>query len=120
MANRISPTRIFSTAQRDSRSLDLAGCVFNGGTLSEPGAAEYVVQYDVTANVFSVLGVPLFRGRPFLPEEDRPGGTPVAILGYSLWQRHFGGNPAAIGTSLVYDSRRYTVVGIAAPGFQFG
>ncbi len=109
----------FLDAQRDSRSLDLAGFVFNGGTLSEPGAAEYIVQYGATANAFSVLGVPLFRGRPFLPEEDKPGGTPVAILGYSLWQRHFGGDPAVIGTSLVYDTRRYTVVGITAPGFQF-
>ena len=94
-------------------------CVFNGGTLSEPGEAEYIVQYGATANAFSVLGVPLFRGRPFLPEEDKPGGTPVAILGYSLWQRHFGGDPAAIGTSLVFDTKRYTVVGITAPGFQF-
>src|SRR5579875_2339451 len=80
----------FTDLQQQSRALDLAGWLYNAGTLSEPGEATYVVEFEVSPNLFPVLRVPLFRGRAFLPEEDRPGAAPVAILGYNLWQRRFG------------------------------
>ena len=108
----------FLDCQRDSRSLALAGLLYDSGTLSEPGEAEHVDELGASSNLFSVLGEPLFLGRAFLPEEDRPGGAPVAILGYSLWQQRFGGNPAAIGASLVLDGKRYTVVGVTRAGLR--
>jgi predicted permease len=107
----------FLDCQRAVHSLALAGLLYDSGTVSEPGEAEHVDQFGASSNLFSVLGEPLFLGRAFLPEEDRPGGTPVAILGYSLWQRKFAGNPTALGASLVLDDKRYTVVGVARPGF---
>lgn len=99
-------------------SLDLAGWFFNPGILSDPGQAEYVTEYDASSNLFSTLGVPVIRGRSFRVEEDRAGGAPVAILGYSLWQRRFAGNDWVLGTFVTLNARRYTVVGIAAPGFR--
>ncbi len=42
----------------------------------------------------------------------------MLILGYSFWQRRFAGSAAAIGTQLVLDEKRYTVVGIAPAGFR--
>jgi len=108
----------FLDCQRDSRSLALAGWIFDSGTMSEPGEAEHVDELGASFNLFSVLGEPLFLGRAFLPEEDRPGGTPVAILSYGLWQSRFGGSPAAIGASLVLDGRRFTVVGVTRPGLR--
>src|ERR1700728_1617250 len=110
----------FLDCQRENRSLVIAGWIYDSGTISEPGDAEHVEEFETSSNLFSVLGAPLFRGRAFLPEEDRPGGTPVAILGYSLWRRKFGGNPAALGASLVLDDKRYTVVGIARAGLRLG
>jgi len=108
----------FLDLARASRSLALAGWLYDSGTLSEPGEAEHVEEFEASSNLFSVLGVPLFRGRAFLPEEDQPGGAPVAILGYNLWRRQFAGDPAVLGASLVLDQKRYTVVGIAAAGFR--
>ncbi len=108
----------FLDCQRQSRSLDLAGWLYSPGTLSEPGEAEYVLQFEASPNLFSVLRVPLFRGRTFLPEENRPNGTPVVILSYSLWQRRFGGNPAVLGTALVLNEKRYTVIGVAPAGVR--
>ncbi len=99
-------------------SMDLAGWVYDSAALSEPGEAEYEQEFEISPNLFSVLGVRTFRGRAFLPEEDSPGGNAAAILGYSLWQRHFGGDAAAVGANLVLDGKRYTVVGIAPPGLQ--
>ena len=51
-----------------------------------------------TANYFTVLGVRPTLGRAFLPAEDeKPGGAPVAVISYRLWQTHFGANPDIVG-----------------------
>ncbi|HML17009.1 MAG TPA: ABC transporter permease [Bryobacteraceae bacterium] len=104
--------------KREARSLDMAAFHYGGGILSAPGDAEYTEAYEISSELFSVLGVHLFRGRAFLPEEDRPGGAPVAIISHDLWQRRFGGNPAAIGMTIVYDGQPRTVTGITAPNFR--
>jgi predicted permease len=108
----------FLDLQREAHSLDLAGTLFNNATLSEPGQPEYVDLHEISSNLFSVLRVNLLRGRAFLPEEDRPGAAPVMILGYSFWQQHFGGSPTVLGSSVVLDQKRYTVIGIAPAGFR--
>jgi predicted permease len=108
----------FLDCQRASKSLDLAGSVFDGGTLSAPGEPEYLDLREISPNLFSVLGVPLLKGRAFRPEEDHIGADPVAILGYSFWQRRFAGNPETIGSTLVLDEKRYTVVGVTEPAFR--
>jgi len=109
----------FRDLQRQSRTLDLGGLVFNNGTVSAPGNAEYVNQFDLAAEMMPVLGVNVLRGRGFLPEEDKPGARPVAILGYDFWQRHFGGSASAIGSSLVFDTRVYEIVGIMPANLRF-
>lgn len=71
----------------------------------------------VTSNYFSVLGVPLARGRAFLPEEEIPGhNTPVAIASYSYWQKH-GLDPNVLGSQVFINGRVFTIVGIAPKGF---
>jgi predicted permease len=108
----------FLDCKRDSRSLEMAGTLYDGGTVSEPGPPEYVDLREISSGLFSVLRVNLAHGRPFLPEEDLPGGAPAMILGYSFWQRHFGGRPEALGMSVVLDQKRYTVIGIAPADFR--
>jgi predicted permease len=99
-------------------SLDMAAWRFGGGTVSKPGDAENVAGREVTANLFTVLGVPMFRGRAFTAAEDRPGGAPVAVISYGLWQQRFSGDGGALGSQLVLDGKSYTVVGITPPGFR--
>ena len=108
----------FLDCERDSHSLALAAWNYGGGTLSAPGEAEYVDGRQISSELFSVFGIALARGRAFLPEEDRPGAPPVAIISYGLWQRRYGGSPSAVGRPLVLDGKSYTVVGIAPAGFQ--
>jgi predicted permease len=108
----------FLDCKRDSRSLEMAGTLYDGGTVSEPGPPEYVDLREISSGLFSVLRVNLAHGRAFMPGEDLPGGAPVMILGYSFWQRHFAGRPEALGTSVVLDQKRYTVVGIAPADFR--
>jgi predicted permease len=106
--------------KRETRSLGMASWRWNGGTVSEPGEAGFVVSYEVSSEMFSILGVPLWKGRPILPEDDRPGAAPVAIVSQGLWQSRFGGSPSAIGRTLVFDGKPYTVVGILPEGFRLG
>ena len=74
----------------------MAGTLYDGGTVSEPGPPEYVDLREISSGLFSVLRVNLAHGRAFLPEEDLPGGAPAMILGYSFWQRHFGGRQRCV------------------------
>jgi putative ABC transport system permease protein len=70
----------------------------------------------VSANYFSFLGVAPIRGRDFLPEEERPGGTPVVILSYRLWQRQ-GADPKIVGQFVTANGVRCQIVGVAPGGF---
>jgi predicted permease len=72
-----------------------------------------------TANYFTVLGVRPTLGRGFLPAEDeKPGGAPVAVISYRLWQTHFGANPDIVGRSIEINQRPYTIVGVTPALFQ--
>jgi predicted permease len=108
----------FHDYQNSTRTLgSVAAWTYGGGTATKPGEAEYLFGRQVSSGLFSVLGVPLIAGRAFLPEEDQPGTTPVAVISYSLWKRRFGGSSETIGQQLVLNGKAYTIVGIAPAGF---
>jgi predicted permease len=104
--------------KRESRSLDLAAWAYEGGTVSERGEAEHVDAFQVSSELFPVLGISLSPGRGFLPEEDRRGAAPVIIISYGLWQRLFHGSPSALGRSLTFNEKPYTIVGVTPSGFR--
>jgi predicted permease len=108
----------FGDAKRESQTLALAAWTYAGGTVSEPGEPQYVNGRQISAELFSTLGISPVQGRAFRPDEDQPGTQAVAIISYGLWQRDFGGDASAIGRSLVYEGKPYTVVGIAPAGLQ--
>jgi len=85
--------------------------------LGQKGDTRRAFSAIVTSNYFSVLGVPLARGRAFLPEEETPGhNAPVAIVSYSYWQKH-DLDPGVLGSQLLINGRSFTIVGIAPKGF---
>ena len=96
----------------------MAAWRYNDGMVSQPGVAEHVDGVEISSELFDVLGVNVSQGRAFLPDEDKKGAPPVAIIGYGLWQRHYGRSPAAIGKPLVFEGKSYTVVGIVPSGFR--
>jgi predicted permease len=85
--------------------------------LSEGDSTRRVFADIVSANYFTTFGVPLFQGRAFTPEEERPASAvPVAIVSYSYWKKN-GADPQLLGKTLRINGRVYTIVGIAAQGF---
>jgi hypothetical protein len=69
------------------------------------------------SGLLTMLGARALLGRTLLPEEDRPGKQPVAILGDRAWQRLFNANPAIIGRSITLDGVPYVVAGVLSPAF---
>ena len=82
-------------------------------------AIEKVNGASVTNAFFREAKVLPMLGRVFLDEEYQVAGTPVVMIGASLWQRQFGGDPALIGKTLSVNQRQCTIVGILPKTFQF-
>ena len=73
----------------------------------------------VNACFLKMIGSKPEYGRDFLPDEDQPGATRVAMLSHRLWVRSFGGDRAVLGAPIVMDQKTYTVVGVVPAGFDF-
>ena len=82
------------------------------------GEPERVRGATVMANYLTTLGVKPVLGRVFSAEEDQPGGPPVALISYALWQKRFAGRADAMGQSLNLDGRSYNILGVMPPGFD--
>lgn len=66
----------------------------------------------VSGNYFSGYGVNPLIGRTLMPEDDRPGAPPVAIITYRWWETHCGLDPHVVGQSITLNQVSYTVVGV--------
>ena len=86
--------------------------------LSGGGEPERVPGAFVTSGFFPLLGVQPFLGRTFLPEEDRPGASPVAILSHRLWTQRYGAAPGILGSEVMLEGVPYAVIGILPPSFD--
>ena len=88
--------------------------------IGEGDHAERIWAEGVSGNAFNVLGVRPALGRVFSREEygDKLGSFPVAVIGYSLWQRRFHSDPKAIGGKLLVNGQPMTIVGVAPPEFH--
>ena len=98
----------------------LAGVTFpipmNWGGRAEPQQLNAML---ASANYFDVLGVKAYRGRTFLPDEDKkPGANSVVVLSYYIWSRDFGSDPSLIGRTISLNALPYTVIGVAPPNFK--
>jgi len=72
----------------------------------------------ISHDYLTTLRVKAAVGRTFLPDDDRPGAAPVALLSHSVWQSRFGGDPNILGRSLNLGNRSHTVVGVLPAGFD--
>ena len=88
--------------------------VIDGSTFAVTlqGEAQRVTGAEVTHDLAAVLGIRPVLGRNISPEEDRPGGERVVMLGHGFWQREFGGETDVLGNTLNLDGRPYTIIGV--------
>jgi predicted permease len=84
-------------------------------SLGGNGDPERVWGQATTTNFFDVTQLPMVLGRGFTSEEDPRA---VIVLGYNLWQRRFGADPAIAGKTIILSGRPFTVVGVTSPPFH--
>jgi predicted permease len=81
---------------------------------SEPEEAEGDM---VSGAFFSGLGVKVQRGHGF-SEQDEKDHAPIAVISNNYWTRRFALNPDVLGTTLYVNGVGFTIVGVAAKGFE--
>ena len=104
--------------RRGTRTLDgLVGYVPAVGAVSFGERTRALAGEAVTGNYFQLLGVPATHGRTLLPNDDRPGSTPVVVISSGFWSDLYGEDPEVIGRSVRIGGRPYAIVGVAPEGF---
>ena len=90
-------------------------------TITIDGVSEEITGVRATPSLFRVMQVPPALGRGFSEAEGEIGADQEIILSDGLWQRLYGGDPAALGRELRlgWTGRSYTIVGVMPRGFSF-
>jgi predicted permease len=99
--------------------LETIGVYYDDTAALQGERAERVKSGYATGSFFTTLGVPPAFGRVFTPEEDLRGNDGVTLVSWAAWQKRFGGDPAAVGTSVTLDGRPRTIVGILPASFRW-
>jgi predicted permease len=114
----VSPANFFDW-KRDARLFEsMAIYRFRQFALTGDGQARALVAGAVGADFFQVLRARPALGRVFLPEEDSPGRSHVAVLSDAFWKAQFGASSDVIGRTLTLDGEAYTIVGVMPPQFS--
>jgi putative ABC transport system permease protein len=90
-----------------------------GANLVVQGQPRRINRTTCSADLFGLLGVHPALGRDFLPADEKAGHIPVVVIGHSVWQESFGGNPNAVGGSLAIDGRSFRIIGVMPAGFRY-
>jgi predicted permease len=72
-----------------------------------------------SSNMFQQIGQRPVIGRDFSPADDRPGATPVVILGNGIWKSRYGSDPGILTRSIKVNSVVASVIGVMPPDMKF-
>jgi len=105
----------------DTTSSFDAMAYYTGGetSVSVGGAAEYGTVFRATPGFFQVFGVGPAIGRLFEAADDTPGSPFTAVISYDFWTRRFGGRPDALGATVSFGERTFSIIGVMPPSFRF-
>ncbi len=97
----------------------LTGQVDESLSLVGDDRSEMIRATLVAGNYFDVLGVQPYLGRLLEADDSKhKNGQPVAVLQYDFWQNRFGGKREIVGSTLRLNGSPFTVIGVAAAGFE--
>ena len=73
----------------------------------------------ISFDVFRMVGRAPMLGRGFLPDDDRAGAPPVALISHTVWQNRYGGSPSRVGRPVRVNDAPATIVGVMPEEFHF-
>jgi putative ABC transport system permease protein len=105
----------------EQNSLDLVAAFLSGSTVnvSVNGRPQRYTGAYTTENFLRVLGVNPLLGRDFTAADNKTGAGKVAIIGYGVWQRDFGGAQDIVGKGVRINGKAATIIGVMPQGFAF-
>src|SRR5882724_9180548 len=114
-----SPAGYLNLKSHNTVFTDIAALSNKGwpANLTDSGEPERLQGFQVSANLFPLLGVAPQQGRAFLGEEDHPGKNRVVVLSHELWHRRFAADPQIVGQALTINGDSYTVIGVMPADF---
>jgi putative ABC transport system permease protein len=114
-----APANFLDWSERSTQFEDLAAVHGWDANLTGGNLAEHVEASQVTADFFSLLGMPAQTGRYIGPADFRGGVAPVVVVSHGFWQQFLGSDPSLVGKQLLLNGQTFTVIGIAAPDLDF-
>lgn len=102
---------------RQSRSLrGLASYQIRDRVLHVAGDPHVVRGAEASAGLLALSPDPVELGRVYDEAEDESGAA-VVVLGWTLWQRAFGGARDVLGRTVQVEGAMYTVIGVLPRSF---
>ena len=102
--------------ERLQRSAAVALYSVSPFTVTGDGDAETVRGAVVSGGFFDLFALNFVVGRPLVSHDN---DAAVVVLSEGIWQRRFGSRADIVGRQVTFNTRPYTVVGIAPRGFRF-
>ena len=83
------------------------------------GRLRLVNAAQISASAFDMLGVAPLMGRRLSADDERPGESAVALIGFDFWRSAFLNDPAIVGKTIRIGGAAHTVIGVMPAGFWF-
>jgi putative ABC transport system permease protein len=111
----------FDEVLPQQQSFEMMAAFLNGSTVNvtDNGKPQRYTGAYTTDRFLSILGTPPMLGRDFTAADNAPGAEKVAIIGYGIWQRDFGGSADIVGKGVRINGKPATIVGVMPKGFAF-
>jgi predicted permease len=108
----------FVDIQNQSHSFDqMAIAQSRTFTLTGREQPERIAVLLAQSSLLSMFGAEPLLGRTLLPDEDKPGKPPVAILSNGAWVRLFNSDSDIVGKTIMLNGKPYMVAGVLQRGF---
>ena len=98
---------------------DLGAVALLERNLTVNGNTEPIGVAEMTASGFQIARVAPLLGRTLVAGDESPSAPPVAVIGHSLWQRRFLGDPRILGRTVRLGVEQTTIVGVMPERFGF-
>jgi putative ABC transport system permease protein len=103
------------------QSFERLAAYLNGSTVNVTvdGRAQRYTGAYTTEDFLPSLGVTPIMGRGFTAADNKAGAEKVALVGYGVWQRDFGGAQDIVGKRVRINGKPAVIVGVMPQGFAF-
>jgi putative ABC transport system permease protein len=116
----VSPGNYFDWKERSASFAAMGAIEPFSFDLTGDNRPEVVLANYVTGGVFEALGIQPVAGRLLQADDFRDNAGAVAVVGWGLWERRFGGDPNLVGRTIVLDGQPTVIVGILPRDLDLG